>query len=265
VKIGYVQYDVDFGHPRRNMTRAEELIREASEADLLVLPELGFTGYDFVDTEEVHEHAEYKDEGDSLDFMRDLAAELSMTLVLGYPEKTTRYMYNSCRLVTPDGDFYNYRKMHLFSREKELFLPGDQPPPIITTPAGRVGVMICFDWFFPETARLLALGGAQIIAHPSNLVLQYCQRAMYARSIENRVFTITANRTGTEDRAGRELTFTGASQVVSPQGEYLVQATEDGMHAQWVDVDPGLADDKYVTDHNMLWEDRRTELYRGLV
>jgi predicted amidohydrolase len=167
-------------------------------------------------------------------------------------------------LATPDGELHNYRKIHLFSRETELFERGDAPPPVINTPAGRVGLMICFDWFFPETARLLALAGAQIIAHPSNLVLQFCQKAMYARSVENRVFTITANRVGAEERVGRRLVFTGASQVLDPKGNTLVSASDDGNHAGLCTIDPSTADDKQVTPHNHLFRDRLPELYRAL-
>ncbi|MEZ4690386.1 MAG: nitrilase-related carbon-nitrogen hydrolase [Ignavibacteria bacterium] len=76
-------------------------------------------------------------------------------------------------------------------------------------------MMICFDWFFPETARTLALKGAQIICHPSNLVMAYCQTAMFTRALENRVFTITANRIGYDVRENKELFFTGESVIVS--------------------------------------------------
>jgi predicted amidohydrolase len=82
----------------------------------------------------------------------------------------------------------------------------------------KVGMMICFDWIFPESARTLALKGAQIIAHPSNLVLSYCQQAMFTRAVENRVFTITANRTGTEINGDKELYFTGKSVIVDTKG-----------------------------------------------
>ena len=125
--------------------------------------------------------------------------------------------------------------------------------------------MICFDWFFPEVARLLALEGAQVIAHPSNLVLPYCQRAMYCRSVENCVFTVTANRIGTESDAGRTLRFTGASQVLNPAGECLVQAPEYAEHIGLVDVDLDTADNKAITEHNDLWRDRRVDLYAGLL
>ncbi len=168
-------------------------------------------------------------------------------------------------LATPDGALHNYRKLHLFSREKELFVPGDAEPPVVETPAGRVGLMICFDWFYPETARILALKRAQIIAHPSNLVLQYCQRAAFCRCLENAVFLVTANRIGRESRAGRELTFTGASQVVDPRGETLVAAPSAVEHVGLVPIDPALADDKHITEYNDRIRDRRPEYYGALI
>ena len=146
-----------------------------------------------------------------------------------------------------------------------MFVRGDAPPPVVETPAGRVGVMICFDWAFPEAARILALAGAQIIAHPSNLVLQFCQRAMFARSVENAVYSITANRIGTESRVERTLTFTGASQVLSPKGELLAQAPTDAECVAVVTADITRADNKRMTEYNDLFADRRVDLYRTLL
>lgn len=262
--VGYIQYEVSFGDVQANLNTVQELVRYNADADLLVLPELALTGYDFVDKQELSRYAEPFGKGPSSQPLLDLAAEINCTLVMGYPETTPDGFYNSAMTALPDGQLFNYRKIHLFSRETELFLPGDAPPSIIETSAGRVGIMICFDWIFPETARSLALQGAQIIAHPSNLVLDYCQQAMYCRCVENGIFAITANRTGTEDRAGRSLTFTGASQVMDPAGNQLLQAPADGQHAGWVAIDPGEADNKFITPQNHRFEDRRPELYPGL-
>ncbi len=263
--IGYAQYLPVFGDRDGNLLTVERMVREADSADLLVLPELGATGYDFRDRDEVASLAEPFGQGPTSDTLRALAAEHSTTLAIGYPEHAGDHYYNACMLATPDGALHNYRKTHLFSRETELFTPGDAPPPVIETPAGRVGLMICFDWFFPEVTRLLALGGAQIIAHPSNLVLDYCQRAMYARSVENGVFSITANRIGCEERVGRSLTFTGASQVLDNRGNVLTSATRDREEIGLVSVNVETADDKQITPYNHLLDSRRTDLYGGLL
>lgn len=253
-----------FGERDANFRTIERLIGGSARADLLVLPELGATGYEFRDRDEVATLAEPFGKGPTSDFLRALAARHAVTLAMGYPERAGEKFYNSCLLATPDGQLSNYRKIQLFSRENDLFTPGDAPPPVVETPAGRVGLMICFDWFFPEVARVLALKGAQILAHSSNLVLNYCQRAMYARSVENGVFSITANRIGTEERAGRRLTFTGASQILDPRGQCLVSAPPDEEGVGLAELDPEAADNKQINPYNHLLNSRRTDLYGAL-
>jgi predicted amidohydrolase len=266
--IGCVQFEVRFGDKPANFAKVEKLIADGSDAsfDLLVLPELCFTGYEFKDAKEVAEHAEAAGKGPTSDYLLELASRHNAVVVAGYPEAgSDGRFYNSSLLVTPDGQFSNYRKLHLFSRENDLFSPGDAPPRGVDTPAGRIGMMICFDWFFPETARLLALDGAQIIAHPSNLVLPYCQRAMYARSVENHVYSITANRIGTEERTGRVLTFTGASQVLAVDGMPMATAAADSEEILLVSADISAADNKQLNPYNNLLSSRRTEHYQDLL
>ena len=122
--------------------------------------------------------------------------------------------------------------------------------------------MICFDWRFPETARSLALLGADLIAHPSNLVLAHCPQAMITRCLENRVFAVTADRVGKEDRIeGEALKFMGKSQVVDPDGNILVRASETEEEIQIVEIDLEKARDKFISPHNHIFEDRREDLY----
>jgi len=265
ITAGYVQYEVAFGDRDDNARRIRALLVESPHADLLVLPELAFSGYDFQDGEELASLAEPFDGGFTRVFLSELAAERNTVLVAGYAESAPEGCYNAAMLVCPDGAAFNYRKIHLFNREQSLFLPGDRPPVVVETPAGRIGMMICFDWFFPETARCLALAGAQIIAHPSNLVLPWCQQSMFARSIENGVFSITANRIGTEDRAGRELTFTGGSQVLGCRGETLAKAPADSAHTGVAPIEVADADDKSIAGLNDRFASRRPELYGRLV
>ena len=122
--------------------------------------------------------------------------------------------------------------------------------------------MICFDWRFPETARTLALLGADLIAHPSNLVLTHCPQAMITRCLENRVFAITADRVGTEDRLeGETLNFMGQSQVVDPNGNILIRASilDEAVHV--VHLDLNLARNKALNSRNHIFNDRRIDLY----
>lgn len=265
IHAAYAQFEVAFGDWAANADTVQRLAREAADTDLLVFPELAFSGYDFRDRDEAIAHAEDFKTGNTSQLLRELAAQHNTTMVAGYVERAAYGAYNACLLATPAGKLFNYRKIHLYDRETQCFLKGDAPPPVIATPAGRVGLMICFDWFFPETTRMLALGGAEIIAHPSNLVLPWCQRAMFARCVENRVFAITANRIGTETRAGRALTFTGGSQILNTRGETLAAAPPDAEAIGIAELDPAQADDKMLNAHNNLLMDRRVSLYTSLL
>jgi len=170
-------------------------------------------------------------------------------------------MYNSSAMVGPTGLLGLYRKVHLFDRERLFFRPGDVGFPVYDLPFGRVGMMICFDWIYPEAARTLALKGAQLIAHPSNLVLPYCPDAMVTRCLENRVFAATADRVGREERGGYDLRFIGKSEIVSPRGTILGQLGTDDVGICISDVDLREADDKKVNQHNDLLVQRRPDQY----
>ncbi len=259
--LGFGQFKVAFGERETNFACVETLLQDFAKIDLLVLPELCFTGYDFRDQGEVADLAEPMGTGPTSDFLMRLAARFSAVVIAGYPERSGDRFYNSCMMALPTGEIHNYKKTHLFSRENDLFSPGDAAPTVVETPAGRIGMMICFDWIFPEVARSLAIAGAQILAHPSNLVLPYCQRAMYARSVENHLYTITANRIGTEDRAGRSLTFTGASQILGPEGDTLAAAPSDSEVVLTALVDLEQADAKQINSYNHLINSRRNDLF----
>ena len=183
-------------------------------------------------------------------------------IVAGLAERVGKKAYNSAVLVGPKGLVGTYRKAHLFWDEKKIFARGDTPFKVYRAGKVRVGMMICFDWLFPEAARTLALLGADVICHPSNLVLPYCPAAMITRSLENRVFTITANRVGTEERVpGKKLKFIGSSQVTSPYGEVLVRAGSKKEEAASVEIDHLMARSKRITPLNDIFKDRRTDLF----
>jgi predicted amidohydrolase len=124
-----------------------------------------------------------------------------------------------------------------------------------------LGVMICFDWYFPEAARSLVVQGADVIAHPSNLVRPDCPRSMPIRALENHVYTVTANRYGSETSGDETLTFIGQSEVCDPNGQILVRADRTGDHVGIVDIDPSSARNRHITAHNHVLDDRRTHLY----
>ena len=258
--IAFYQFEPLLGDVDANRRRIAAGL-QGRRADLIVLPELAFTGYSLKDRRESQLLAEDPADSDSVRLLADLAA--------GFAEKAFRAdgsdtVYNSAVMVGPGGLEAVYRKIHLFGFEADLFDPGDRAPRVYDIGGLKVGIMICFDWFFPETARLLALAGADVIAHPSSLVLDWCQRSMPVRCLENNVYAVTANRYGTEERAGSELTFTGGSQITAPRYEVAAAAPVEGDDYQAVEMDPALARDKNITLRNNLLEDRKAGLYGGL-
>jgi len=261
MRVGVVQFSPLFGGVGRNIAKAISLVKP-HQADLWVLPELFATGYQFQDAAEVRALAEDIG-GPTVVTMLRKASELDCWFCGGFPELSGDRVYNSAFLAGPEGLAAVYRKVHLFGREKELFHAGDRGFSVQAVRGVQVGMMICFDWLFPESARTLMLSGAQVLLHPSNLVLPHCPDAMKTRALENRVFTVTANRTGTESRLPDEtLTYIGRSVVWSPRGECMLRLDEEEEAAAAVEIDEHLALDKRMTAHNDVVADRRPALYK---
>ncbi len=260
-KIALVQFSPHRNQPNKNIHKLQRLL-SGLRADLIVLPELSNSGYLFESPEALKAFAEPMDgSGPFLSAMRELATQANGMILTGYAEQAGNALFNSAAAVTSEGVILNYRKTHLFDREKGLFSPGDPGFSIIDWRGVQIGVMICFDWIFPESARTLALKGAQIIAHPANLVLPYCQNAMVTRSIENQVFTVTANRIGSEKLSATQLTFTGQSQITNPAGKVLFRGPAGKPTVHVVEIDPDLALKKDLNPNNDLFADRRPDLY----
>jgi predicted amidohydrolase len=261
MNVAMVQFAPVFGAVEENLRAVEEACAGLS-ADLVVLPELCTTGYQFQGRKELLELAEPAD-GQSMQRLSGLAASCGGHLVAGFAEKESDQVFNSAALVGPDGVVGVFRKVHLFSEEKRLFEPGDRGFPVFRAGGVPVGIMVCFDWIFPESARSLALGGAWIIAHPANLVLPFCQDALITRALENRVFIMSCNRTGEEERvAGQKYQFTGRSRIVGPDGKVLADGPANVPAIITAEFDPSLASDKKVTNLNHIIRDRRTDQYR---
>jgi predicted amidohydrolase len=232
------------------------------EADLMVLPELFATGYQFVSKDEVLRFAESVPDGPTTKRLMDLARRRGMTIVAGLPERAGEQCFNSAVVVGPKGFMGCYRKTHLFFEETLFFTPGDSGFLVWDIGSAKVGVLICFDWFYPEAARTLALQGADIIAHPSNLVLPHCPDSMVTRCLENKVFSVTANRIGSESRGGKDrLSFIGMSEVVDPRGRILHRAPREEEDLTIVEIDPREARTKMINSYNDLLGDRRPALY----
>lgn len=256
MKVGFLQTHPLFGKKQENVDAAVSLIK-GMDANLVVLPELFNTGYQFTSWEESLALAEAVPDGETTQALIKLAKEKRLSIVAGLAEREKGICYNSAVLVSPQGFVGCYRKLHLFYNEKLWFAPGNRPLEVYTIGTATIGIMICFDWFFPEVARALAVKGADILCHPANLVLPYCPQAMITRCIENRVFAITANRIGTERRTEESLSFIGTSQILGTKGEILYRASTDQEESMAIEINPHNARNKHITPVNHLFDDRR--------
>jgi predicted amidohydrolase len=258
---GFVQFCPLRGNVAANIATLRDLLAGV-RADLVVLPELANSGYLYATPSDLVPFTEPGDgSGPFLAAMRELAAHIGGVIVTGLAERGAGGIYNSAAAISRDGVQEIYRKTHLYADEKLLFLPGDTGFRVFAFRGVRIGMMVCFDWFFPESARTLALRGAQIIAHPANLVMPYCQTAMVTRCLENGVFAITANRFGAEELGETHLVFTGGSQALDTRGRRLLGAPAEANCVAVCEMDPSLTDDKRVGQRNDLFGDRRPEMY----
>ncbi len=265
VQVGYLQFSPSYLDVDANLQAVDARL-SSLEVDLLVLPELFTSGYFFHSQEDLTQVAEPIPGGRSTTALRDWASSLNATLVAGLAEQDGPRIFNSAVAVQPDGTLDTYRKVHLYYEEKALFTPGDLGFPVVEVRGGaktsvRLGLMVCFDWYFPESARTLALQGADIIAHPSNLVLPHCPDAMPVRARENHLFTVTANRHGEEEKDGETLTFIGTSEVCDPTGTILKRGARDCDEIGIVNIDPTKARDRRLNAYNDVMEDRRPDMY----
>jgi predicted amidohydrolase len=264
MRAGFYQFNPVFGEKEHNIATVADALK-GIDTELIVLPEFFATGYQFISMDEVAHLAETIPGGKTTEALVGLSHKHGLHIVAGLPEKKGEHFYNSAVITGPDGFIGVYRKTHLFFEEKLWFTPGNTGFKVFHTDIGTIGIMICFDWYFPESMRTLALQGAQVIAHPANLVLPHCPVAMPVRCLENRVYAITANRIGKEQRKdGPPLTFIGMSQIVAPDSTVVARAPETGTSIMVADIEPEKALNKAINPYNDLFKDRRPEMYKIL-
>jgi len=258
VDIGFMQFAPALGNVQATIDRIDKLGEFCAGVDLLVLPELCNSGYNFESQEQAWATSEEIGNGVFLQYLESLCLRLGCHIVSGLNERHGSHLYNSAILVGPQGYVGRYRKLHLFMNEKDFFEPGDLGLPVFDIGPCRIGMLVCFDWIFPEAWRVLALKGADIICHPSNLVLPgLAQRAVPIHALTNRFYVVTANRIGCEG----DLTFTGMSTIADPKGQVLAQAPPVGEKVNRIEIDVSLARTKDITSRNNILADRRPEQY----
>jgi predicted amidohydrolase len=261
MKIATIQFSPVFGNSEKNIEKLKPFLEKAKTADLIVLPELSNSGYNFKDKNEAFELSEEPENSAFVGFLTGFCKQNNSAIVTGFNERDSSKIYNSALLIDKTAIIGKYRKIHLFMNEKEYFEPGNLMPRPFELNGAKIGMLVCFDWMFPEIYRTLALQGVDVICQPSNLVLPgKAQQAIPVHAMINRVFVVLANRTGTE----QNLTYTGNSLIAGPNGEIIAQASAAGEEVLVADIDISLSKNKMITPHNHAFEDRRPEFYVGL-
>ncbi len=270
MKITCHQTDPVHGDPVKNFEAIAGLVA-AHSSDLHVFPELGLTGYLFDTKADIARRAEPLD-GPLFRKLADLAKKHRTAICTGFMEEAQGKFFNSAILLDRTGRLVvHYRKVHLFDREKILFEPGDLGFPVgdlqFESGTVKIGMMICYDWRFPEAARSLALNGAQIVAVPSNIITTTTMRTpiLRTRAFENKIYLAFADRVGREDvlidGEMQELIYQGCSAIIAPNGDILA-SLDDAEHASISAViAPEITIKKSINSRNDLFTDRRPEAY----
>jgi predicted amidohydrolase len=268
--VACVQYEPAFGEIDANLAAMEARIREgqANGASVIVLPELADTGYVFRNSEELANLAAPIPEGVAAQRLIALAKELGIHIVCGLAERDGGRFYNAAMLCGPSGYIGKFRKLHLWDREKLMFEPGDLGLPVFDTTVGRIGLVICYDGWFPETFRQLALQGAELVCVPTNWVPipgydstrePIASILHRAAAHSNAIYIACAARVGTE----RGQSFIGGSIVIGPDGHSLAgPAGHDDEAIIVTTISPrSVARSRILGERNDVLKDRRPDVY----
>ncbi len=274
VRVAVVQFDPQVGTHNRaaNLDASLSLARQAvnNGAGLIVLPELANCGYLFSDRQDAYQHAEPVPDGPSVRAWIDFAREHQVYLAAGLAEREGMQLFDTAVLLGPDGLIGKYRKAHLWNKEKLWFSAGNLGFPVFETPIGRIGLLICWDIWFPEVPRLLTQQGADIICSLNNWVWTppplfdeagKCMASyltMTAAHVNN-VFIAAANRIGEEQDAR----YLGCSLIAGTNGWPIGQvASADEQAIVYADIDLSTARSAPIWNSlNDLHRDRRCDLY----
>jgi len=227
MRIGLAQTAPRLGDVQQNLV---EILLQLARArglgcDLVLFPECALSGYMFEDRASAAA-ASVVVPGREMTRLVEACRSLQVYCVLGLLEQRDGLLWNSSRLIGPDGIVGSYDKTHIPQLGVDRFVePGQGPYAVYDTPLGRIGLQICYDWRFPEVTRSLALQGAELVAMPTcspSSSRELADHLPRTRAVENAIFFAMANRVGAEGSAA----FLGHSQVVGPGGDRLVRGDE---------------------------------------
>lgn len=270
ITVAGVQMEPFVGRKADNLENSIRLIEQAAAqgAQLVVLPELVNTGYMFASRAEAFSLAEPVPGGPTTQAWEAAAARCNVHVIAGIAERDGDRLFNSAVVIGPKGWMGTYRKLHLWGDEHLFFEAGDKGLPLFHTELGRLAVVICYDGWFPEVYRLLAMQGADIVAMPTNWVPMPGQSAdqpamsntlAMANAHSNALNIICANRIGVE----RGQAFIGQSLIVGAQGWPLAgPATTDAQEILYAQIDlKASRQARHLNAFNHVLRDRRDDLY----
>lgn len=274
VIIACCQIEPRVGQKDRNVESSLRLAETAviqHGARLILLPELVNTGYVFETREEAFSLAEKVPGGETTGLWEEFSMERGVYFAAGLAELDDGRLYNSSVLLGPDGYIGKYRKLHLWNREKLFFEPGDLGLPVFHTPIGRLSMIICYDMWFPETMRICALQGSDIVLNLTNWVSsdefekdgRITRAVCAAQAHLSSIFIAASDRIGVE----RGQPFLGMSMIVGPKGELLAGPAsydkEEIITARCNLMEARTRKRKTRLNHLIL--DRRTDVYDTLL
>ncbi|MDA0838468.1 MAG: carbon-nitrogen hydrolase family protein [Planctomycetota bacterium] len=261
------QINIEFKNPSANRKKMEEWLRRAHRkgAQLIVFPEACLSGYCFEEKEDALQFTE-PIPGPTTAMLCSLCSELGVWVVFGMLELDGDKIFNSAPLIGPEGLVGVYRKVHLpFLGVDRFTTPGDRPFEVFGTPIGNIGINICYDAAFPESARVLALQGADLIVLPTNWpgkAICYSEHVIATRCLENRINYVACDRVGEE--GGTK--FIGNSVIYDYAANELARAGADEEELIFADLDVEAPRQKRLVYIPGVYEldrigDRRPELY----
>lgn len=279
VKVAITQFSMSKKY-EDNIGKADSLIRQAKAegAQLVLLPEL-FEGQYFCQVEDYGNFnlAEEFSSSKTLKHFQEIAKECHIVLPISFFEKKGNCFYNSLAMIDSDGTIVGlYRKSHIPTgecyEEKFYFTPGDTGFKVFKTSIGKIGVGICWDQWFPETARILALKGAEILLFPTAIgsepVLDkdsknHWQNVMKGHAAANIMPLLASNRVGVEEAKNSSMKFFGSSFISDQHGDFVKEMNreEEGMRVAEFDL-KAIAEERYSWG---VYRDRRTDLYSPLL
>ena len=279
IKVAITQFSMPDNY-EKCIEKADNFIKTASKngVDLLLLPEL-FEGYYFCQIEnyDFFSKAEEAKDSKTLKHFQEMAKEYKIVLPISFFEKSGNCYFNSLAMIDKDGSIVDvYRKSHIPTgecyEEKFYFTPGDTGFKVFKTKAGNIGVGICWDQWFPETARILALKGAEILLFPTAIGSEpvlpkdsksHWQNVMKGHAAANIIPVMAANRVGVESMGKSSMKFYGSSFIADQHGDFVEEMNREEEGIRYAEFDLSeIAKERFGWG---VYRDRRTDLYEDLL